>query len=289
MQSKWRIFACIGFLSAMYLSVLVAIFDGWAVFKDTIFTSLFVAFATFMLLHFSVEYRKYRIINLLLAGIFAFYLFFIGTGRTGQLLFIMLFALFVWQRLQLSFKQQALVLSIFGALVAVVVSVPSSFMLRQSMAIKEIKQYMCSDEATIPHSSSMGTRLVLAHNALELIKLKPLLGWGTGAFPAAYSSYAPEAQVKDVVRANPHNQYLLTWSELGLPGLLSLLILFLTTAWIFYRSKRLEGYLGLGLVSAIMLGCTMNSWLLDFTSAFFFVFFVAVFAGADIVSPPRTV
>ena len=77
-------------------------------------------------------------------------------------------------------------------------------MIRQNIALQELKQYMHSDEIAIPHSSSMGTRLVLAHNAWELIKLKPILGWGTGSFPAAYASYAPEAQTKHVRRGKPH-------------------------------------------------------------------------------------
>lgn len=279
-QLKTRQGVYFAYITAIYTSVLAAMYDGWTVFKDTIFTSFFVAFAIFMLAHLSIEYKQYRKVIIPLALLFTFYLFFICTGRTGQVLFFLLAALFLWQRVALTIKQQAMAV---GALVAIVVlcfTVPSSFLVRQKLALAEVRQYIKNSGRKIPHSSSMGTRMILLTNTWELIKLKPILGWGTGSYPAAYAAHAPEAlQKKNVVRANPHNQYLLTWTELGLPGLFCLLWMFFSAAYLFFRAKKLEGYLGLGLVLSMMAGCLMNSWLLDCTSTFFFVYFMAVFAG----------
>lgn len=280
LQLKTRQGVYFAYITAIYTSVIVAMYDGWTVFKDTIFTSYFVAFAIFMLAHLSIEYKEYRKLIIPLALLFTFYLFFICTGRTGQVLFFLLAALFLWQRVSLTFKQKALAVGALCAVVALCLSVPSSFLMRQKLAIAELRQYVEKSGREIPHSSSMGTRLVLLANTWELIKLRPILGWGTGSYPAAYAAHAPEAQLKqNVVRANPHNQYLLTWTELGLPGLFCLLWLFFSAAWLFFKEKQLDGYLGLGLVLSMMTGCLMNSWLLDCTSMFFFVYFTAVFAG----------
>jgi O-antigen ligase len=276
---RWRNGAVVTFLAAIFISVVAAMLAQMVVFKDSIFTSMFVAFAIFMLAHYTVDYKKYRSVTVPIAIFFTYYLFFMNIGRAGQFIFVMLFILFALQRLRVSFKKLAIAAVILITIVAASVLMPSSFAERQTIAVREVQQYINNDEIAVPYESSLGTRLVLARNSWELIKLKPIFGWGTGSFAAAYRQFAPEAQAKDVKRFNPHNQYLLTWVELGLPGLISLLSIFAALALVFYRSHQLTGYLGLGLVATMAMGCSMNSWLLDFTSAFFFVFFAALFAA----------
>jgi O-antigen ligase len=279
---QWRNAAILSFLCAVAISVLAALSFGMLVFKDSIFTSFFVSFAIFTLLHYSVDYKRYRIIAILAALFFTYYLFFINIGRVGQFLFIILFLLFSWQRMAHSIKIQTMVISPLILIIIASIVLPSSFMSRQDKALREIQQYMNIDASLVPHESSMGTRLILAYNTLEIIKIKPLLGFGTGSFREAYAKYAPEVPREGIIRSNPHNQYLLTWAELGLPGLVSLLYLFFALMHTFIKSRNTAGYLGVGLVIAMAIGCCINSWLLDFTSAFFFVFFAAVFAAGTL-------
>ncbi len=277
-QVNWRHAVMLAFISVVFVSVVAAIYAQHLVFKDSIFTSLFVAYAIYVLAHYSVEFARYRWLAVSLAIFFTYYLFFIAIGRSGQLIFVALYALFVWQRVFV-IKLRAIAAGIFVGLITASLLLPSSFAARKDLVLQEAQAYMQQSEADIPEESSIGVRLILAHNAWELIKLKPLLGWGTGSFTQAYAQRAPEAQVKEVIRTNPHNQYLLTWVELGLPGLLALLGIFATLWLQFYTVKNLAGYLGCGLVLAIALGCGFNSWLLDFTSMFFFVVYAAVLAG----------
>ena len=104
---QWRNAAILSFLCAVAISVLAALSFGMLVFKDSIFTSFFVSFAIFTLLHYSVDYKRYRIIAILAALFFTYYLFFINIGRAGQFIFVMLFLLFMWQRFKFNIKQQA--------------------------------------------------------------------------------------------------------------------------------------------------------------------------------------
>lgn len=276
---KMQVNAIIAFIAAVIISVIAAIIAGGVIFKDSIFTSLFTAYAIFVLAHLSIEYKKYHWHCIILASCLTFYLLFIGWGRVGQVLFIVLSLLFMWQRFAYQWRKFMLGICLLAAIITLVLLGPSSFSQRNARALREIKQYMQLDESAIPYESSMGTRLLLARNSWELIKLKPILGWGTGAFVAAYAEHAPETQIKEIRRANPHNQYLLTWVELGLPGLLSLFGIFTCVGHFFWQRKYTLDFLGMGLLLAYVVGCTMNSWLLDFTSAFFFVFMLAVCAG----------
>lgn len=275
-QSHWRHAAIITFVAAVLVSVLAALNAQMLVFKDSIFTSLFVAFAIFILAHYTYDYKRYRLLTIPLISLFSYYLFFINIGRIGQLVFIMLFVLFAWQRVRHTIKNQILTVSSLLLIVIGSMVFPSSFMARQNVAFQEIDQYIKND--VVPHESSIGTRLILAQNSLQLIKLKPWFGFGTGSFGAAYAEYANEKTSKEP-RVNPHNQYLLEWVELGILGILSLLYLLWSLTSTFIDSKSTHGYLGIGLVLALAVGCCFNSWLLDFTSAFFFIFFAAVFAS----------
>ncbi len=279
-QAKWRQYANIFFLISVSISVVAAIIYTWTFFKDPIFTSLFVSFAIFMCAHLCCDFKQYNKFTLPLAVFLTFYLFFIGTGRVGQLLFFVLMPLFIYQRVQFTWRNLWPFVMMLAVLCIAVVTLPSSFLLRQTKAIGEIKQYMHTPEAQVNHESSLGIRFTLAHNTWQLITQKPFWGWGSGAFRQAYAQHAFESSVKEVTRTNPHNQYLLTWLELGIPGLLVMLGLFVTLWRQFAAMHTIDGYLGMGLLVSIILGCTMNSWLLDVTSAFFFITMAAVYAAA---------
>jgi O-antigen ligase len=106
-------------------------------------------------------------------------------------------------------------------------------------------------------------------STLQIIGENPVLGAGTGAFPAAFS----EAAEGRVVSAsdNPHNEYLLIATQIGLLGLACLLWLF----WQQWRTARalqdpLYRDLGSGLVLMFVVGCLFNSLLLDHAEGLLF-------------------
>jgi len=273
-QSRLRHGVLLGLLMTIILTAIVGLVhvDG-PVFKDTIFTSMFVAYGVFVAMHYAFEYQQYRLWFAGIALLLSYYLFFINTGRIGQVGLVVLIGIFLWQRFASKLKT-ALFFGLGALCLAGILSlVPSSFVTRQTIGLRELADYMHTDDKGAT-SSSIGLRMIFAHNTWDLIKQRPVQGWGTGAFRAAFATHA--TQLREVGRVdNPHNQYLLTWLELGLAGLLSLLYIFWTMLRQFFLAKNLFGYLGFGLVCLFMLGCTLNSWLLDFTSSFFFVFIVS--------------
>lgn len=280
LQRQWRNFANIAFLIIVFISVIAAILFGWPLFKDPIFTSLFVVFAVFMLAHFSFVYKKYRKITIPVAIFFTYYLMFLNTGRVGQILFLLLMPLCIWQHLKFNLRT-IYNLAIAGCILLMTLFFMSStFIMRQAQAWHEIKDYIGHPIEQTSHESSLGIRLILAKNSWELIKRQPLMGYGSGAFRNAYTQYATEPQYNiGIIRANPHNQYLLVWVELGLAGIFLLCCIIATCFYNFWNEKSLDGYLGMGLVLCLLIGCTINSWLLDVTSAFFFSTMLAVYAA----------
>lgn len=277
---NWRRYIMLGFIFAVVFSVLVAMQRGVVLFKDNIITSLFVSFSIFILAHLAVEQKRWRWIAASIAALLIYYLLFIGTGRSGQLLFLMLSFLFCWQRFANNRKIQLLLLVAIGAIILACMLLPSSFMQRQQLALQEMRNYSVLHEDEVPHTSSMGVRLLLLHNTWELIKQRPLLGWGTGGYRNAYSRHAPEAAFASEQRSNPHNQYLSAWVEAGIFGLFGLIVFFSAALYVFFRQRSTEGYLGVGLVLTYAIGCLANSWLHDCAPSYFFILFTSLCLGA---------
>lgn len=74
---------------------------------------------------------------------------------------------------------------------------------------------------------SANYRLIVWNNTIELLKQKPVMGYGAGSFPNVYGSVlninqADKAFGKDVQIRRTHNDFLQTAVELGLPGFLLL-------------------------------------------------------------------
>ncbi len=80
--------------------------------------------------------------------------------------------------------------------------------------------------AVIPreHLTRRTDRLMLWQGTLSMIKMKPLTGWGLGAFPAEYPSFAPPAfaermRADNTFAEHPHCEYLHVAVESGIAGL----------------------------------------------------------------------
>lgn len=276
---NWRRYILIAYMLAIFITVVVSLYFGQLIFKDSIFTSLFVAYAIYILGHYSLNYAAHRWLAILLAIFFTYFLLFVSIGRTGQVLFFVLYLLLCWQKFGARIKSQLLAITVLALIVAASLFLPSSFAERQVLAVQQVQGYLADTTAPVLESS-MGSRLAFARHAIEIIKLKPIFGWGSGSFIQAFLKVFPNSKQDQVFTVNPHNQYLLVGVELGLVGIVSLLYLFFTLGITFYRSKQLDSQLGVGLVIAIALGCVVNSWLLDFATMFFFALFAGVLLGS---------
>ncbi|HJQ62933.1 MAG TPA: O-antigen ligase family protein, partial [Burkholderiales bacterium] len=115
-------------------------------------------------------------------------------------------------------------------------------------------------------------------NTLSVIADQPLIGVGTGGFAQAYAE-----KVKGtgkVATQNPHNEFLLMWAQLGIAGLIALI-------WLFWRQwqlaarlpTRMETDLARALVVTMVIGCMLNSLLLDHTEGLSYAWLTGVLYG----------
>ena len=250
------------------------------VFKSRLTHNILMAFATFLFawLACAAKVRSARLGWGLLGALSAINVTLMVEGATGYVLLAALALLFSWQ--QLRFRGLGITI-VLGLVIAATLSVvPGPFQSRAGQILQELKQ----ESADRPASTSTGFRMEFYRNTMTLIQKQPVLGYGTGGFPAAYAEL-----VKDTGQnpsRNPHNEFMLITVQTGLIGLAAFV-------WLLWQQWRLapqlptpmERGLAQGLVVMMGIICMLNSALLDHTEGLLYAWLTALlYAGLPVRS-----
>ena len=122
--------------------------------------------------------------------------------------------------------------------------------------------------------NGVATRLLIWQETWKLIQERPITGYGIkGSGKALHAAYA-ERGFKDGVRhkLNCHNQFLQSWLELGLPGLLWLLAVFGAG---FYRAWQYKDWIFFIFLLLSMAGMTTENMLERQMGIFIFAFWLS--------------
>lgn len=123
-------------------------------------------------------------------------------------------------------------------------------------------------------AGSIGIRYRMYRETAEMIRERPFTGWGIGAWNQKWRERVP-ASFADLNM--PHNDFLWSGSQMGIPGLLALLWLVaagLPRAW---RRRDLAGRLGAVALIAMLIALTTSSALRDATIGMSLWFVVLVY------------
>jgi O-antigen ligase len=191
----------------------------------------------------------------------------LNTGRTGQIILAILLAYVlysVWR-----WKGALLI-----AAAAVVLITAGGVNHRFGTAFEEWQAW----QPGVATDSSIGQRLEFYRNSLNIAGAHPLFGTGTGSFPKVYAEHIKGGTLAATV--NPHNEYLNIAVQLGVIGLLALLVLFISEWRLAARLPAMfERPLAHGLVITFVVGCLFNSLLMDHTEGLFFAWTSGVLFG----------
>lgn len=280
--------------------------------KDRILSSLFLAFGIFLMALKSLEIKRWTPVKTFLTIsiiISTWYLFCVNDGRTGQLIFVLLFIILLFRNFdkKFLFKLPFMLCSIFLIISVLVISIYSYKHGNVELGSQEYKElprktpgyerildallfthdYILNWSKDWKHppivvakADSSSIRLEFYIRTIMLCLYRPLFGYGTASFPMFYNSYFPEQSLRGLPVKNPHNQFLLFLFELGLPGLIAFsLILFITARYFFMFQYKIEALVMLGLFYIILIGNSLNSWFLDFSSCHFIICMLALFTA----------
>ncbi len=204
---------------------------------------------------------------------------FLVKGRTGYLLLGVLTTLFFWERLG---RRGMAIAGVLLALFAV-----GSFtclkVVRERID-QTISQFQNQFGAERKHSPD--PRLEFYANTLSLIGRHPFLGTGTGSFRGEYANLV--AHSDDRATSDPHNEYLLLASQVGLAGP-ALFIVLLGAQWLAAaRLATRDQAVGRGIVLTIAVGSLFNSLILSVTGGLIYAYFSGM-AFADLTPQSESI
>lgn len=252
------------------------------VFKLSITHGFMMAIAAYLLLMAAREYADWpRILCLALSLLAAANVLFMIIGRTGYVVLAVLGCYYLAIRFapRLGRRGMAIAILICAIPVTAVYQFSGTLNTRIHKAIDEASHWQQGQG----NRTSIGLRFDYYSNTLAIIREHPLAGTGTGGFTHAY-----DAQVRGTAMVpsnNPHNQYLLTTAQFGLPGLALLLLLY-STLW--RSSRQLPAtlrHIARGVLLAYLVGNLFNSFMLDFSERLFFAWIFGVLFG--IITPEK--
>jgi len=210
--------------------------------------------------------------------LFVVNIFFVSASRSGYLAlpvatFFLIVNLYGYKKLPHTLAAMAI------ALVLVALT-SSTLQQRIKLAWEENKNSQTSETLT-----SIGVRDIFRQNTIELIKQKPLLGYGTSSFKNVYSTYAA-AKYQDwrgESVSDPHNQYLFVWLENGLVGLL-LFLAYIYTAIRQGVTQKSYGVIGASVLIVFVITSLFNSHFKTFPEGHLLAFFVGCLLSRQLIN-----
>lgn len=286
----------IGFISAAALSLLISlvsallgrpIYQGvegnWTVFRTHTYHNLFIAWFLLSIISglFAHQFDKryFPIIGVtFLLGLFD--VFFLVQGRTGHLLFLLMLMLvvFLWN------QRKGLLVSFLIMVIGVPMLLISSKIIQERFqaAQTEINNFAQNKQ----EETSLGLRLSWYKDTVPIVFKAPFFGHGTGSFQTEFRRHknvSLDTRVKMsplLATNNPHNDYLFIAVELGLAGVVALLLVFYTALRSAAQMPSCQKWMIWVIVGSISIGSLGNSFVTDnITGTGFILLLSALIAG----------
>ncbi len=257
-------------------------FPNWTIFRNyisyegnkSVSLGIFLGIAAAISLLYSLHENNKN--NKIIYGLIYIYIsiavLFFAKTRSGHVALISLSLLVI--AMNFKFRRSSFILSIILAIL-LAVSWQSSTLFKDRTT-RLVNDLIVFSKGGTP--SMEAARLEFFVHTGEMISEKPITGHGVGAWRAQYPDRARGLITAEM--SAPHNDYLLYWAELGIPGLLALW-------WIWFsliRSGRnfhnLQGQILITLTTVTIIGGLTNTILRDWRFGVpIMILTAAVFAG----------
>jgi O-antigen ligase len=246
------------------------------VFRDHIAQSLMMSFFTLIMLikgyHEKALFK--RIVFFSIGLLSTFDILFFVLGRTGYVSLALNFLVFFFICLS-NLKERVITALIALAIIILTISFSDGFNSRIHRAVEELESH------TTSASSSVGQRVEFVRKTFDLMREKPIMGYGTGSHQKEYCrvGQTPEWCAVDVL--HPHNQFLSFGVQFGVIGILAyLMFIGACIRQSMYQSAEFR-ILGMGMVATLIVDSFFHAPLFLVAEAAFFILLLPVFLGQN--------
>jgi len=246
--------------------------DPGQMFRNHIMTGYMMAFAAYLAAYFAyhASYLVYRMAYGCLTLLLSYQVLFTGTGRMAYIAYALLAALWIFQ--------------LFSWRKAFIIAGVGCILLVGAYAINPTMQFLAHqvrDDWTLYHQhkrdTSLGFRLQFHTYAYDLFKRHPWFGNGIGSFSHLFNveNPVPEWSESRPKLLEPHSQYWMVASELGMTGLLLFVLLLGSLCVSCWRTPETRA-LGCAILLPMLVGNFTDSLLLYSGTGYFFLLFAAL-------------
>lgn len=272
-----------GFLCATALSLSVSVAAGlsgipifpwmtpgdWSTFHTHTYHSFFIILSLFLVAVFVLPPGQNPRQNWMLAILVAlvvFDIFFLVKGRTAYVIFFIFLLCFmmIWR----GWWGVLVGIAVSGVLLVAIMNLSSSFVSRALEVRQDVQQYAQGQSET-----SVGLRLEFYKHTWELVRERPLLGYGVGDFAKTYQAHTGFSGAR--ATNNPHNDYLMWWFKMGVMGALLLVLVYGALIRDAFRGSVAVRWASIALAGCFAVSSLANSFVMDFTSGHAFALFAA--------------
>lgn len=250
-------------------------------FRSSITHSVLGAYAALVLALLTQEEQRprWRAAWLALALALVHNVVFVMIGRTGYLVLGVL-ALYLFAA---TYGRRGLAAAILGLALLFGAAYAGSGVFRERID-RAVLEYTHPQEHA-DRSSSVGQRLEWYRNTAAIVAQHPIFGVGVGGFTRAYASHVADSGMRPTI--DPHNEYLLIATQVGVAGLLLFLWLLYSQWSVAARlGSALDARLARGLVLTMSIGCLFNSLLTDHAEGLFFAWLTGALFARVAPRPP---
>lgn len=270
-NQKWlmRLFSASCLLSAIYCFIAYRLYlyplYGWDdLFNRMIFSSYLMHpgyysnFFVVAIIFLSVQWitnhlSRWEKIGSVLTILFFLFILFILVSKTALIILLLFCIYLIWHYLSVVDSRPPVRVAYFLTLVAIAlfifIKVPSI-----KIRLAETKGEISSTGKNVKLSNSTGSRMIAWKVEWNLIKERWLAGYGTGNANEILLQRFGQEGYADLVQhqMHTHNQVFHTWLNLGLAGVLSLVLFFVFCFYYLYKNR---GTIGLWTTALLLLYC----------------------------------
>lgn len=249
--------------------------DNHFVFRDHIAQNLMMSFfALLMAVRWQFEnINNRRAIWLALALLSAIDILFFVQGRTGYVSLAFNAAVFVL--FLRDWKLRVASLFVVGLIALISVQYSNNLKSRVNLAVTE---YQEQDEKKL---TSVGQRVEFFKKGVQLIKERPLFGFGTGAYHKEFCRVADTQEWCLAGGFHPHNQFLAFGVQLGIAGLIAYLAYIGICVGQALKLPEGDRILGVGLVATLVADSIFHAPLFLIAEAAFFMLLFPLFMATQ--------
>lgn len=248
------------------------------VFRDHIAQNLMMSFFVLVMLvqSYYAEKLSKRIMLLVIGLLSTIDILFFVLGRTGYVSLALNFLVFFFICLKHT-KERLITGAIALTIMLLTVAFSDGFNSRINKAAEELKVH------TTSASSSVGQRVEFMRKTFDLMREKPIFGYGTGSHQKEYCRVGQTPEWCTGLALHPHNQFLSFGLQFGVIGILAYLVFIGTCIRQSLHQSAQFRILGMGMVATLIVDSMFHAPLFLISEAAFFILLLPLFLAQ---SPP---